>query len=103
VKAPRKRLLHLDADLTLRQGAHTIEIKSDRETIRVSLSSFKAVPQGPFGLRELRRYARLASTHLDQDWRIDVAGQPLLSRQAGRWRVQNWAGLLKLGLRTLRK
>ena len=102
MKAPRKRLLHLDADLTLRQGAHTIEIKSDRETIRVSLSSFKAVPQGPFGLRELSRYARLASTHLHQDWLVEVAGQALLRHQGGRWRVQNWAGLLKLGLRFLR-
>jgi hypothetical protein len=40
--------------------------------------------------------------HLDQDWRIEVAGQALLRHQGGRWRVQNWAGLFKLGLRFLR-
>jgi len=103
VKAPKKRLLHLDADLQLQRGPHTITIKSDRETIRVSLSSFSALPRGPFGRRQAVRYARLASAHLDQDLLIEVAGKTLLRRQAGRWRVRDWGGFLKLGIGLLKR
>ena len=64
-------------------------------------ASFSALPRGPFGRRQVVRYARLASAHLGQDLLIEVAGKTLLHRQAGRWRVRDWAALLSLGLRFL--
>lgn len=102
MKPPSLRKVHLDAQLSLRSGEEELRLTSDRETVKVSLSSLRAFPQQPYSASQLWSTIKSVLPYLDQRLQVYLRDQLVVENKDGKWNIIRWADFLRLAWKALR-
>ena len=90
-----KKLLQLNAALTVSAPKQEINISSSKSCVRISFTSFAFLKQSPISKRIAFGLAKQGSKHLKQELQLMKQKRMFLSFSRGKFRVHHWGLALK--------